>query len=219
MVIGQFRFRAITLATIVMWVAFACVCVAYDRTAAIDYARTYWDRVCSDGYYFVDSQGPTLFAAGDSLPTDEEGFDCAHFVSCCIGGEPSQPAGGLDVPSRTIAYGEPGAQRLTDWLIGQGAMRAQRISDLIPGDVVAYDADHNGWIEHVALYMGNGLVTAHSLSRYSEWNPDPESDFIFLHLPGNHAHGQVRATLGLQHWLLLVTACARLVAAIFFRLH
>jgi hypothetical protein len=192
--------------------------VAYDRAAAINYARTYWDRVCSDSYYFVDSQGPTLFAAGGSLPTDEEGFDCAHFVSCCIGSEPNQPAGGLDVPSRTLAYGEPGAQRLTDWLIGQGAVRVQRISDLIPGDVVAYDADQNEWIEHVALYMGDGLVTAHSLSRYNEWNPDPESSFIFLHLPGNHAPGQVRATLGLQHWLLLVTACARLAASIFFRL-
>jgi len=192
---------------------------AYDRDAAISYALNYWDKVCSDGYYFVDSGGPTRFVAGNSLPTTEEGFDCAHFVSCCIGSEPHRPAGGLDIPSRTDAYGEPGAQRLTDWLISQGAEQVNGVSDLLPGDVIAYDADHNGWIEHVALYMGRGLVTAHSLSRYSTWNPNPASDFIFLQLPGPHHVGQVKATLGLQHWLLLVAATARLAASLFFRLH
>jgi len=92
------------------------------------------------------------------------------------------------------------------------------ISSLVPGDIVAYDADHNGWIEHVALYMGNGRVAAHSISRYSEWNPDPTSDFIFLHLPGAYSCRLLQGTLGLQDWLHLVLAVARLAASIFFRL-
>ena len=70
---------------------------------------------------------------------------------------------------------------------------------------MAYDADHNGWIEHVALYMGNGRVTAHSLNRYSEWNPDPTSDFTFLHLPGAYRQPPPRAMLTLKVWLKLVT--------------
>lgn len=200
-----------------------CVlCVAanadYNRQAALDYALAYWDKVCSDGYYFAGNQIPMALTAGSELPGDEEGFDCAHFVSCCIGSEPSHPAGGLDVPSRTITYGEPGAQRLTDWLLNQGAVEKEGISDLVPGDVIAYDADHSGWIEHVALYMGNGLVTAHSFSRYSLWNPDPTSDFTFLHLPGSYTPAPVHATLDVQSWLLFVAAVARLATSIFLRI-
>ena len=191
---------------------------AYDRQAAVDYALNYWDKVCSDGYYFAESTGPTLLGSGESFPADIEGFDCAHFVSCCIGSEPNEPAGGFAIPSRTVVYGEPGAQRLVDWLLGQGATLADSISDLVPGDVVAYDADHNGWIEHVALYMGDGLVTAHSLSRYSEWNPDPESAFAFLRLPGPYQRPRAKATLGLLSWFTLITSFIRLVASIFFRL-
>lgn len=186
MVTTPFRSRAVALLLTVGAVLAVCapVCATYDRLGACRYARNHWNAVCSDGYFFVDSEGPTQFGAGEPVPADEEGFDCAHFVSCCIGNEPNSPAGGLDVPSRTLAYGEPGAQRLVDWLLDQGATPVDRISTLRPGDVVAYDADRNGGIEHVALYMGDGLVTAHSLSRYSEWNPDPGADIVLLHLPG-----------------------------------
>jgi len=156
----------------------------YDRLAACRYAQDYWDKTCSDGYYFAHTEGPSLLGAGQPLPTETEGFDCAHFVSCCVGSEPNEPAGGLDIPSRTSAYGEPGAQRLVNWLMRQGATRVDELSAMVPGDLVAYDHEHDGWIDHVALYMGDGLVTAHSLSRFSEWNPDPAAEIILLHLPG-----------------------------------
>ena len=212
------RISKMSIAVAIVVLAAMSVHAAYDRQAAIDYALKYWDKVCSDGYYFAESTGPALLGAGEPFPTDVEGFDCAHFVSCCIGSEPNEPAGGMGVPSRTASYGEPGAQRLTDWLLSQGATRADGISALVPGDIVAYDADHNGWIEHVALYMGDGLVTAHSLSRFSEWNPDPESNFLFLHLPGNYQPPRVKATLDLLSWLMLVASATRLAASIFFRL-
>ena len=192
----------------------APVRATYDRLAACQYARDYWDRVCSDGYYFADSEGPTLLGAGESLPTGEEGFDCAHFVSCCIGSEPNGPAGGLDVPSRTVAYGEPGAQRLVDWLLDQGATRVDRISVMVPGDVVAYDADRDGWIEHVALYMGDGLVTAHSLSRYSEWNPNPEANIILLHLPGPYEPPLGELALSLIGWAVTAIVLTGLLGVI-----
>jgi hypothetical protein len=179
---------------------------AYNRPAACEYARAYWNRVCSDGYYFADSEGPTELRAGDPLPAGEEGFDCAHFVSCCIGSEANDPAGGLDVPSRTAAYGEPGAQRLVNWLLDQGATRVAGVSALVPGDVVAYDTDRNGWIEHVALYMGDGLVTAHSLSRYSEWNPDPQAAIILIHLPGPYEPPPGDGRPGWVAWAAVVIA-------------
>jgi len=211
---NQSRICRIVLVLVIIGLAAMSVHAAYDRQAAIDYARKYWDKVCSDGYYFAESTGPALLGAEESLPTDVEGFDCAHFVSCCIGSEPNEPAGSLEVPSRTASYGEPGAQRLTDWLFSRGARRADDISALVPGDIVAYDADHNGWIEHVALYMGNGLVTAHSISRYSEWNPDPESDFVFLRLPGAY-EPRLENAFGLLHWAVITISLAGMATAIF----
>jgi len=192
----------------------APVCATYDRLGACRYARDYWNTVCSDGYFFVDSEGPTQFGAGEPVPTDEEGFDCAHFVSCCIGSEPNEPAGGLDVPSRTLAYGEPGAQRLVNWLLDQGATPVDRISIMRAGDVVAYDADRNSGIEHVALYMGNGLVTAHSLSRYSEWNPNPEADIVLLHLPGPHEPPRTERALSLIGWAVTAIVLTGLLGVI-----
>ncbi|MCK5827370.1 amidase domain-containing protein, partial [Candidatus Bipolaricaulota bacterium] len=110
MSMGLSRFRVVVLAIAAVLLVSGS-CMSYDRTAALEYALNYWDKVCSDGYYFVESTGPVLLGSGESFPADIEGFDCAHFVSCCIGSEPNEPGGGLTVPSRTLAYGEPGAQR------------------------------------------------------------------------------------------------------------
>ena len=210
------RSRAIVLLVTLSAVLVVCgpVCAGYDRLAVLEYARDYWDKVCSDGYFFADSEWPTLLGAGQPVPADEEGYDCAHFVSCCIGSEPNEPAGGLDVPSRTLTYGEPGAQRLVNWLLSQGATRVKDISALVPGDVVAYDANHDSWIEHVALYMGNGLVTAHSISRYSDWNPHPDSDIMLLHLPGAYEPPPADGALSLMSLLVIVVALAGLAAGI-----
>ena len=186
-------------------------------TAGINHVgtQTNWpENPGSDGYFFADSEWPTLLGAGQPVPADEEGYDCAHFVSCCIGSEPNEPAGGLDVPSRTLTYGEPGAQRLVNWLLSQGATRVKDISALVPGDVVAYDANHDSWIEHVALYMGNGLVTAHSISRYSDWNPHPDSDIMLLHLPGAYEPPPAEGTFSLMSLLVIVVALAGLAAGI-----
>jgi len=194
--LSRFRVVALTIAAVLL---VSGSCLSYDRTAALEYALNYWDKVCSDGYYFVESTGPTLLGSGEPFPTNIEGFDCAHFVSCCIGSEPNEPAGGLAIPSRTVVYGEPGAQRLADWLLGQGATLADSISDLV----------------HVALYMGDGLVTAHSLSRYSEWNLDPLSDFVFLHLPGPYEPPLPEQTPSWMSWAMIVAFITGLSAAIF----
>ena len=95
-----------------------------------------------------------------------------------------------------------------------GATRVATISAMVPGDVVAYDVDHNGWIEHVALYMGDGLVAAHSISRYSEWNPKPEADILLLHLPGPYAPSPGRLRFDWIGWGAAATALAGLLGII-----
>ena len=165
----------------------ACAQPAYDRANACRYALEYWDKVASDGFYFADREAPTRFGPGVAVPADGTGFDCAHFVSCCIGSESNDPGGGLLVPSRTAAYGEPGAQRLVDWLIAQGATRATDVSSLAPGDVVAYDRNSDGWIDHVALYIGDGQVAAHSITRVGAWDHDAKGAVMPVRLPGTDA--------------------------------
>jgi len=209
------RFLAVVLSLALIAALFVCVHAqaSYNRLAAYQYAQKYWNKVCSDGYFFADSETPSMLGAGQPVPTNEEGFDCAHFVSCCIGREPRESGGGLDVPSRTLTYGEPGAQRLVNWLIRQGATRVARISAMVPGDVVAYDVDRNGWIEHVALYMGDGLVTAHSISRYSKWNPKPETEIVLLHLPGPYA-APSGLDLGWIGWAIVLTGLLGIILAV-----
>lgn len=214
-------FIPVVLSLVLIATLFVCAHAQplYDRLSAFQYAQKYWNKVCSDGYFFADSETPSMLGAGQPAPTDEEGFDCAHFVSCCIGSEPRESGGGLEVPSRTLTYGEPGAQRLVNWLIEQGATRVSRISAMVPGDVVAYDADHNGWIEHVALYMGDGLVTAHSISRYSVWNPKPEADIFLLRLPGPYTPPPSGLDLGWIGWAVTAIVLAGLMGVILSTTH
>jgi len=215
--------RSVVVVLSLVLIATLLVCVhaqsVYDRLGACRYAEKYWNKVCSDGYFFADSETPSMLGARKPVPTDEEGFDCAHFVSCCIGSEPNQRAGGLDVPSRTLTYGEPGAQRLVNWLIGQGASHVASISAMMPGDVVAYDVDRNGWIEHVALYMGDGLVTAHSISRYSGWNPKSEADIVLLHLPGPYTQPPGKLDLDWIGWAITAIVLAGLLGIILATTH
>ena len=113
---------------------------SYDRQAAYNYAQKYWNKVCSDGCFWDQSYPPTCgLTPGASLGSREEsGVDCAHFVSCCIGNEPNEKGGGLDVDTRVPpAYGEPGAQRLRDWLLNNDvAEEVSSLSQVEKGDVI-----------------------------------------------------------------------------------
>jgi hypothetical protein len=93
----------------------------YNRTAALDYARYYWNRVCHDGKIGSNWEGSIRAAKRDqgihatfghaapgtiindqsaaiSLPPSQVEDDCTHFVSCCIGySGPNAPIGGVPV--------------------------------------------------------------------------------------------------------------------------
>jgi hypothetical protein len=102
----------------------------YDRFAVVEYARKYWQRVCSDSFIACKNRPKTGFYEKVPLGTvferridggeraklpdgsEIDGFyldDCTHFISCCIGNPPprGERAGGLHIPQEPI-LGTPG---------------------------------------------------------------------------------------------------------------
>ena len=142
----------------------------YDRALAIAYANNYAGYVCSDGYFWTNGSSYGNFGALAPVPTAELGDDCAHFISCCIGSQASEPGGGLKIPSRVPpTYGEPGVARLINTcLIGPGyAQEVFSLDDLEPGDLIAWnwEGDTNiADLDHATLYLGNGILASHSAS-------------------------------------------------------
>jgi hypothetical protein len=136
----------------------------------VSYANNYAAYVVTDGYFWTNGSGFGTFGAGAPVPTSPIGDDCAHFVSCCIGTQSAaNRGGGLKIPSRTATYGEPGAARLVNTvLLGGGyAIEVPSVSMLAPGDLIGWnwEGDSNVQnLDHVTLYVGNGLVASHAAS-------------------------------------------------------
>jgi autotransporter-associated beta strand protein len=172
--------------------------VLYNRDSAVDYAELYANYVCSDGYFWESVGNPVYLGELAPVPTEAQlgdhhvGDDCAHFVSCCIGSEPNVWGGGLfvpnnDHPNNPNVYGDAGAQALTDWLLHSGtAVEEASVDDLSPGDVITYNWDGNtslAAVQHVALYLGNGEIAAHSRSHCEvAWKLSSKCATHFLHI-------------------------------------
>ena len=92
----------------------ASAILVYDRNAAVAYANANYNKVVSDGYFYESSYPATFIGPGKPVPAGVTGDDCAHFVSSVLG----TPAGGLTIPNRAGTYGEPGAARLDELLVG-----------------------------------------------------------------------------------------------------
>jgi hypothetical protein len=168
----------------------------YDRARAVSYANNYAGFVCSDGYFWTNGSGYGYFGALAPVPSSPIGDDCAHFVSCCIGSQsPTNRGGGLKIPSRVPpTYGEPGAARLVNTvLIGGGyATEVPSLSMLAPGDLIGWNWEGDANIQnldHVVLYVGNGLVASHAASCldvsattwYQSSEPNWRSHFIHIY--------------------------------------
>jgi hypothetical protein len=173
--------------------------ITYDRNAAVNYATANWNKVVSDGYFWINGSTANFYGAGQPVPVNVAGEasgigdDCAHFVSSCIG----TPAGGLTIPSRAGTYGEPGAARLDGLLVGnsvggygttyQYGKLVSSVSQLTPGDVIGYDWTGSGGgsmsgIDHTVIYLGNGQIAAHATSHNGvAWNwANTSSTITFL---------------------------------------
>jgi len=172
--------------------ATASAITVYNRTAAVAYANANWNKVVNDGYFYIDSYPATYIGAGQPVPAG--GNDCAHFVSSVLG----TPGGGLTIPNRAGTYGEPGAARLDELLVGNSAggygttykygVLVSSVSQLTPGDVIGYDWDGSGngsmgGIDHTVVYIGNGLVNCHSNSRLgANWTLGGADNYFFVHI-------------------------------------
>jgi cell wall-associated NlpC family hydrolase len=167
----------------------------YDRARAVSYANNYAGYVCTDGYFWTNGSGYGNFGAGAAVPKSPIGDDCAHFVSCCIGTQSAaNRGGGLKIPSRVPpTYGEPGAARLVNTvLIGGGyAKEVFSLRELEPGDLIGWNWEGDSNIQnldHVVLYVGNGLVAAHAASclgvSATTWyqNSEPNWRSHFVHI-------------------------------------
>jgi hypothetical protein len=182
--------------------ATASAITVYNRTAAVAYANANWNKVVSDGYFWINGSTATKYGAGAPVPTGTGiaggvGDDCAHFVSSVLGSYPGSIAGGLTIPSRTNTYGEPGAAALDELLVGTssrygatykyGAL-VTSVSQLMPGDVIGYDWDGSGGgsmdgIDHTVVYVGNGLVDCHAASHLgANWTLGGADNYFFIHI-------------------------------------
>lgn len=202
---GRWTFRLAALAALAACLGTgrsASAADAYNRATAVAYAKTNWNKVVSDGYFWIDSGTCKYYGAGAAVPTGTGiaggvGDDCAHFVSSCIGapsgaGVPVvQPFANSSSASYRAQYGNPSASGLASWLVGSGnATYASSVSSLRAGDVIAYDWTGNGSIDHIVLYMGNGLIAAHATSHLNvayNWaassNPNEKLTYVHLTMP------------------------------------
>jgi hypothetical protein len=142
----------------------------YDRAKAISYANNYAGYIVSDGYFWTNGSDYYFYGTNKPVPTNLIGDDCAHFVSCCIGNQANQRGGGLNIPSRVPpTYGEPGAARLVNTcLIAPGyATEVFSLSNMSPEDLIGWNwegDDDIADLDHVTLYLGNGLTASHAVS-------------------------------------------------------
>lgn len=158
--------------------------VAYDRAAALAYARRHWNVVCSDSFIatgtgrgFRKVPAGTAFvhefdAAGASrrrehalLPDGsrvewEELDDCTHYISCCIGRPPGDTGGGLPLPSVQL-----GRYPNAPYGIVRVATIVEHLKDRRWVEVVARDTTER---EHVqALGPGDLIAYKNRRGRYA----------------------------------------------------
>src|SRR3954471_21434707 len=157
--------------------------MAYDRAAALAYARAYWNRPADDGYVAGEFAGRDYLAVPDGArfvhdfdgdrPRGSEHLlladgsrwewsaldDCTHFMSCCVGA----PGGGLELPSELgEPYGIVGADRLVRHLGSHDLIEVIPVADkknppldrITPGDLVGYYSRPRSRYVHLAMYLG-----------------------------------------------------------------
>ncbi|MBS3793136.1 hypothetical protein KGY77_10910 [Candidatus Bipolaricaulota bacterium] len=210
--------------------------LAHNRDATVDYASYFYDKVTSDGTYWVSQwagkekvesvawsypPGTDLSVIQDYLavknPGDWASTDCAHFVSSAIGSPPSyrgHSGGGLDVPDRADGYGEPGANKLINWAINKVGTEVDSIDKLKKGDIIGYDLDKDGYIDHTAVYLGDKKAAAHSSSWKGHWylgynRQEFEPTFVHItkevgpKIPWRLLMGVGAAVVAIVSWLIL----------------
>jgi hypothetical protein len=173
--------------------------MAYNRFAAVMCAGILFDRVALDGRVATKQGYPTKIngvTLKPGMPFRDIGaingeFDCAHFISCCVGdfpgtinfgGTPMQLRGGGLRISQAVkgVYGQTHVAHLAAALLANGGRfvgrafwpthdpntRAAILKELVVGDVLTYlTKDSVNHYEHAAILVGPGLIACHTKSR------------------------------------------------------
>ncbi len=159
--------------------------IAFDRAAALSYAAEYWNVVTSDGYFWNSGGTYVSYPQGTSV-VGLSGDDCAHFVSSVDGNEPHQAGGGINIPSRVPpTYGEPSAPALGDMFLNNGwGIQVYGVQTMEAGDMINYEWNPpDGTWDHIAVYVGNGDVAAHTNSHFgANWTLGGAYAYRFIHI-------------------------------------
>src|SRR6476659_2590469 len=91
--VARVLFAAISAAatTAVVAPSASAVSTVYDRNAAVNYADANWNKVVSDGYFWINGSTANFYGAGQPVPVNVPGEasgigdDCAHYVSSVLG--------------------------------------------------------------------------------------------------------------------------------------
>lgn len=173
--------------------------ITYDRTAALAYARKYWNRPASDNYVATKTGHrivpansrftPVLSDDGLEILNDKlvdsnnnvildvnTAEDCTHFISCVLGTPPNDTAGGI---SNVYAYSDHVPTFVQKVLINRKIAQiignrfskdTTLISQLSPGDIIVYNKGPLG--AHMALLGNDGNIICHTYMRTDEDIPD-----------------------------------------------
>ena len=175
-------------ATVVAAAATAGVASAYNRTAALAYARQWYSRANHDCSSDYTACTPFSYWGGDSCTYGSHGGDCANFVSQCLLAGNHTPL--VKAPCRGYPCGreEVGAQKLGaclhssyGWESTCGAHIPPPAS-IVPGDVLLFHgASCDDTEAHATLvtYVNGAFVgvTAHSTDVYNKSYTDYASEF------------------------------------------
>jgi len=160
--------------------ALVCVCglaAAYDRNAAVAYAKQWWNGAnhkCSGNYL---SCTPWSYFGMEHCSYSSHGGDCANFVSQCLiaGGHKALNQGG-SCRGYPCGKEEVGAKNLGDCLHGtHGWTRTcgyqqKPPSNIQAGDVLIYHAGScSSYTAHAVLIVAGGsnpTIACHSSSHY-----------------------------------------------------
>lgn len=164
--------------------------VAYDRTAAVQYAN-YWTQVeplhNGDGCYLW-SDGPNLSC--EYVP-GYYGVDGAHFINRAL------DAGGLAAPPLPASEAQ-GIASLRSWILSNGGLEMPDASSLVAGDVVfvgtggcwgwggaVVGVDDLGPLLNVHSWYAGGVTTDRAGVRYTQMlfnHCGPTDSYSFVHV-------------------------------------
>ncbi|WLR58417.1 amidase domain-containing protein [Guptibacillus hwajinpoensis] len=156
----------------------------YDRLSALKYAERWWDDA-NPSYQSFD-------------------VDCTNYISQCLHAGKAPMRG---YPDRTKGWWMKGNNWSYSWTVAhalrwhlsssKNGLRAREVAnpdDLIPGDIICYDFDGDGYWQHTTFVVDNDekgypLVNAHTTnSRMRYWAYEdstawtPEIKYKFFHI-------------------------------------